>query len=102
MTVASRRIEKVDLIHAAEVNDAIAEEHGRDDVAIDRIGEELGLDVKGTATIGAAHAMQCLTHINDKSAGEYKRIQRIARHDITHAYAMGVLTALRAVHIIGR
>lgn len=88
-----RTIGKRDLVRAAQINDAIAMEHGVTDEGAYEIGRELGIDIHDAAMMGAEHSMTCLNE-------SYSKHQ--ARTDIAHAFTMGVLTGLRAATMLER
>lgn len=86
-------INKEHLVRAAEINDAIAMEHGLTEEGAHIIGQQLGLDILGAAILGWEHAEKRIRQRPTK----YE-----AREAVTHAFTMGVLSGLRAVELVGR
>jgi hypothetical protein len=91
--ITTRTIQKEDLERAAQINDAVALEHGLTDEGAHIIGEQLGVDILGAAIMAWEHALR--RHPKRPSRAE-------AREATTHAFTMGVLSALRAVEVVGR
>jgi len=89
--IATRLITKDDLVRAAQINDAIALEHGLTEQGALLIGKQLGVDLRGAALMGAEHARRRVASLEEEAV--------VA---VTHAFTMGVVVGLRAVEVVGR
>jgi hypothetical protein len=82
----------MDLYRAAVINDVIADEHGLNSAAAERIGKELGLDICDVMDFSAAYAVKRVP--GRKIPGEDARLA------VTMAFASGVISTLRAVKLV--
>jgi|1185.fasta_scaffold02658_9 hypothetical protein len=89
--ISHREITQEDIVRAAEINDAIATEHGNDRAAAFHIAEELGVDIEGVVRIGAQHSHRRIVGKPSKSE---------ARMAVAMAWSMGVLAGLRTVRLL--
>jgi hypothetical protein len=90
--ITHRFIQQTDIIRAAQVNDAIATEHGLGSEGAYRVGEELGVNIPGVISVGTHHAI---------SRVQKNMTRREAREAVSLAFVMGCLAAMRAVEHIG-
>lgn len=92
--IATRLITRQDIVRAAQINDAVAEEYeAKGGEGADVVGEQLGISVLDTAVFAAQHAIRRVPH---------QPTHTDALEATTHAFTMGALVALRAVEVVGR